>query len=323
MHTPNSTSFAEPAKSLVEDGIDLKLPISELMRVGTSAAHTKAESNPAVNKIIGGHMEPHEYVRYLMMLWHVYNAMEIALEEHANHPVLAPTYNPTLLSRTNTLSSDIAHFLEVSPDVLTTHPTWVNFLASLPPAVTNYVNCIRTVAATSPELLLAHTYVRYLGDLSGGQFIRLRMVKTFKLDNSGKGVQFYDFGTLGGGPLREGERAGMGELKKVKEWFRDGMNTGVGDDEALKAALVRETNIAYHHSEAIFDALLESQPKSSTSVSQEAISSPPVILSKPRPQGYFSTVSSVVSLLFAVLFAHSVLVFTGVGSQACVTTYMV
>ncbi|KDQ14991.1 hypothetical protein BOTBODRAFT_109306 [Botryobasidium botryosum FD-172 SS1] len=214
--------------------MDFALPISELMRTGTAAAHTKAESNPAVAKIIGGHMEPHEYVQYLMMLWHVYNAMEIALDEHASHPVLAPTYNPTLLGRTHTLSRDIAHFLDISPTALTTHPTWVDFLASMPPAVTNYVNRIRTVATASPELLLAHTYVRYLGDLSGGQFIRLRMVKTFNLDSSGKGVQFYDFGSLGGGPLREGKRAGMGELKKVKEWFRDGMNAGVGDDEALK-----------------------------------------------------------------------------------------
>ena len=32
----------------------------------------------------------------------------------------------------------------------------------------------------------------------------------------------------------QGVAAGAGEMKRIKEWFRDGMNEGVGDDAKLK-----------------------------------------------------------------------------------------
>lgn len=86
-------------------------------------------------------------------------------------------------------------------------------------------------ATPGPAGLLAHAYVRYLGDLSGGQFLRRRIAKAYGLDEEGEaGVEFYDFGSL------DGKRRGtMGDLKKVKEWYRDGMNVGVGDDKELKS----------------------------------------------------------------------------------------
>ncbi|KAJ7592181.1 hypothetical protein C8J56DRAFT_1046554 [Mycena floridula] len=39
--------------------------------------------------------------------------VEKALECHATHPVLEPTYNPQLLSRTPSLAADISHLLQV------------------------------------------------------------------------------------------------------------------------------------------------------------------------------------------------------------------
>lgn len=82
-------------------------------------------------------------------------------------------------------------------------------------------------------MLLSHSYVRYLGDLSGGQVLRRRVAKAYGLaEDDDAGVEFYTFGSL------EGARAGnQGELRKVKEWFRDGMNAGVGsDDLSLKGS---------------------------------------------------------------------------------------
>lgn len=76
--------------------------------------------------------------------------------------------------------------------------------------------------------MLAHAYVRYLGDLSGGQFIRRRIAKAYGLEDSA-GVSFYDFKKLG-----SNESSTIGDMKKIKEWYREGMNAGAGADVHVK-----------------------------------------------------------------------------------------
>ena len=88
-------------------------------------------------------------------------------------------------------------------------------------------------AGPDPSRLLAHAYVRYLGDLSGGQFIRRRISKAYGLDD-GAGVSFYEFRPLGGTTSATDPAASAGEMKRIKEWYREGMNAGVGDDQDLK-----------------------------------------------------------------------------------------
>jgi hypothetical protein len=158
--------------------------------------------------------------------------LETALEKYANLPALAGTYNPHLLGRSSPLSADIAHMLSVSESEWQSHPVHTALLADSPQPLTAYTSRLRTLADTQPALLLAHSYVRYLGDLSGGQFIKRRIAKAYGLDveaESGSGVEFYSFGSL------EGARIGnMGDMKKVKEWFREGMDSGVGSDPVLK-----------------------------------------------------------------------------------------
>ena len=73
-------------------------------------------------------------------------------------------------------------------------------------------------------LLLSHAYARYLGDLSGGQTIRYTLGKAYDLDldsaaSCGPGVAFYEFKEL-----RSSRTANQGELKRIKEWFKEGMN---------------------------------------------------------------------------------------------------
>lgn len=57
-------------------------------------------------------------------------------------------------------------------------------------ATKKYCKCIKEC---SPEGLIAHQYTRYLGDLSGGQILKKRAQKFYKLSADGKGVQFYEF----------------------------------------------------------------------------------------------------------------------------------
>jgi heme oxygenase (biliverdin-producing, ferredoxin) len=159
----------------------------------------------------------------------MYRTLESALDLHAEHPVLSPTYNPTLLARAPALYADIAHLLDIPTSSLHTHPSFHSLLSKPPRALREYTSRLHDlVAAPNPAPLLAHAYVRYLGDLSGGQVIRRRIAHAYALDGDA-GTQFYQFQRLGGGGA-----AALGDMKRIKEWYRDGMNTGVGDDRDLK-----------------------------------------------------------------------------------------
>ena len=96
--------------------------------------------------------------------------------------------------------------------------------------MSTYAGRIASLSASpEPAPLLAHAYVRYLGDLSGGQVIRRRVARAYGLEeDNGAGVAFYEFKLGGGGS------ASIGDMKKIKEWYREGMNAGVGDDRDLK-----------------------------------------------------------------------------------------
>ena len=55
-----------------------------------------------------------------------------------------------------------------------------------------YAARIHEAAREQPELLVAHSYTRYLGDMSGGQILRRLIKKRYSLPE-GAGVSFYSF----------------------------------------------------------------------------------------------------------------------------------
>ncbi|EPQ54525.1 heme oxygenase-like protein [Gloeophyllum trabeum ATCC 11539] len=232
--------------------LDYARPVSELLRVGTSGAHAQLEKSAGAGYLVRGELDQDEYVRFLMMLWHVYDALESALAEHAADPVLAPSYNPAVLSRTAALAADIAHFLDVPASQWQSHPLHTALSPAHRAALAAYTARLHTVAHSHPALLLAHAYVRYLGDLSGGQTIKRRLAKAYGLDPADRpGVQFYAFHQ----PASSAAPGTQGDLKRLKEWFRAGMDSGVGDDAQLKAAMLDEANIAFALNAGLFDAL--------------------------------------------------------------------
>lgn len=161
----------------------------------------------------------------------LFSNLEIALEKHSSHPTLAPTYNPTILARAPALSADISFLLDVPETQWRDHPIHLALEAQPPAPFDAYVTRIADLAeASDPSPLLAHAYVRYLGDLSGGQVIRRAISKAYGAEREdGAGTQFFEFKQLGGE-----KTASVGDMRKIKEWFREGMNVGGGDDEARK-----------------------------------------------------------------------------------------
>lgn len=172
--------------------------------------------------------------------------------------MLAPTYNPTLLARAPELAKDITFLLKrlpasiakpskqplkLAPEIplppFPLPPFLEEVFVYTPAALAVYMDRINELTA-DPILaprLLAHAYVRYLGDLSGGQIIGARLRKAYGLPGL-DGRRFYYFAMGGDASAAEAGEETVGERKKklqdVKTWYRTGMDEGAGEDATLK-----------------------------------------------------------------------------------------
>lgn len=116
-----------------------------------------------------------------MPLFFVYNILEEKLEQNRYSPILSKIYFPELY-RTQSLQKDLRFFYG-------SH--WCRQL-KISQAGKEYVQRIRETGNSHPELLVAHAYTRYLGDLSGGQVMKKVVQKVLHLSD-GPGLSFYNF----------------------------------------------------------------------------------------------------------------------------------
>ncbi|KAJ7625285.1 hypothetical protein DFH06DRAFT_1104027 [Mycena polygramma] len=273
--------------------VDLSQPLSDVLKEGTKKVHEEIEVSPAAEAMLRGELDKEEYIRFLMMLWHIYNTFERGLERHQNHPVLEPTYNPTLLARAPHLSADIAYLLGVPEASWKSHRIHVTLMAAQPRALQTYVGRIQAIAdSPDPSPLLAHAYVRYLGDLSGGQTIQRALAKAYGLTVGGSGLSFYAFKEL-----RSAKPATQGEMKRIKDWFRAGMNTGAGDNVEVKAAVMDEASRVFEFTGDIFKAINLEKPK--------------VVFDADPQEPRMYSLASVTAVVLAVCAAHFLLTVGG------------
>src|SRR5690606_9160168 len=112
--------------------------------------------------------------------------------------------------------------------------------AELMPVTVEYVERLREVGGTWPAGWLAHYYVRYLGDLSGGLFIRNRLEATYSIDET-SGTAFYDF-------------PGIPSAKRWKDDFRAKLDALEWDDET-RARFTAEVLEGYRLNTELFHQL--------------------------------------------------------------------
>jgi heme oxygenase len=161
--------------------------LADRLRRETRPWHERAERSGVMGALIRGTIEPATYGALLRNLHAIYAALEPALEAAASHaaddPVLAFVVAPPLPRRAA---------LEADLDALCgSH--WRDRLPMVP-AARDYAAHLEALRGARAERLVAHAYVRYLGDLHGGQQLA-RVVHTRLALEGDAGTRFYDFGT--------------------------------------------------------------------------------------------------------------------------------
>jgi heme oxygenase len=121
----------------------------------TKTKHEIAEKLPFIIKIFQKRVTPEEYLKYLYQMQPVYEA----LEHKAKSLGILNDLNG--LERAYKIQEDIVELQETTS--LKYH---MHFAAT-----DEYTNYLKQL--TDPKKVLAHLYVRHMGDLYGGQMLRL------------------------------------------------------------------------------------------------------------------------------------------------------
>ncbi len=199
------------------------------LREGTKKSHSMAESTGFISCFLKGTVEKNSYRKLVSNLYFVYTAMEEEMHKHQDHPVLSKLFFPEL-DRKHSLESDLSYYFGSN---------WKDQVA--PSAATQeYVARIHQIAAADPELLVAHLYTRYIGDLSGGQILKKIAQNAMNL-NDGEGTAFYEFEQIP-------------DEKVFKNNYRQAMDS-LPIDEAKADLIVDEANDAFGKNMIMFKEL--------------------------------------------------------------------
>lgn len=154
--------------------------LSIRLREGTQHAHTLAENTMFMKCATKGIVEREPLRKLFANLYFVYSTLEAALQREDN-AILHAIYFP-VLNRTEALTTDLAFYYGED---------WRSQIKASEAGL-RYRDRIQTLADTNPVLLIAHSYTRYLGDLSGGQHLKnvIRVALSLPPD---QGTQFYEF----------------------------------------------------------------------------------------------------------------------------------
>ena len=142
--------------------------LAAALRERTAQLHAKAERSGIIASILAGVVTPLGYGLYLRNLLPAYREMEQALQRHRSLPGLGYMAQSPL-HRVARIEADLDRLAGRS---------WPSALPLLS-AGQCYAERIRWVGAEDAELLYAHAYTRYLGDLYGGQTLRRHLIRRF------------------------------------------------------------------------------------------------------------------------------------------------
>lgn len=199
-------------------------PFSTVLREATREEHTAAETRGFITRLMGGELEEGDYWRLLAQYLPVYEALEQSIAAAAEVDPLAAAFHDARLARVAAIRCDLAARFgkdaEVDPPL---------------PVTERYARRIRE--ATVPQLL-AHHYLRYLGDLSGGQAIGALVARHYQVPR---------------GQLAMWDFSAIDKPKRVKDEYRARLDE-ITDPE-IRDEFLAETKRGYELAGELFAAL--------------------------------------------------------------------
>ena len=211
-----------------------RMGLAERLRADTRGLHTLAERAGVMPALLRGQLDRRSYCALLRNLHPICAALEAALARHTAHAVVGPVVFPALFK-----------LAALADDLNVLHGDgWAGDLP-LQPAAAAYAQRLRDIDAASPELLVAHAYVRSLGDLSGGQLLRGIVAKSLGLGESA-GTRFYAFGSAA-------------DVSQHLRTFRAALDA-LPADPACVEAIVAEARSAFERHAVLFVQLAAASP---------------------------------------------------------------
>ena len=162
----------------------MNTPLPERLRLGTRELHAQTERTGLMAELLSGRVNPDGYCALLRNLHALYDALETALRQCAAVPAVTAVNLP-VLHRAPALASDL--------DAL--HGGDWRSALPLQDAAHVYVQRLQRLADGASPALVAHVYVRYLGDLHGGQVLKRLVARGLGLSDD-VGLHFYDHGAV-------------------------------------------------------------------------------------------------------------------------------
>lgn len=200
----------------------MSIDLASRLREGTKHSHTMAENTAFMKCFLKGIVELEPFRKLVADLYFLYSTIETEIRRHKDHPIVGAIYFPEL-ERQQKLEQDLAYYYG---------DNWRNEITATP-AGKEYVDRLEEISKTNPVLLVAHAYVRYMGDLSGGQSLKKIIRSALNLPPD-QGTGLHEFDLI---PTVEAKRA-----FKIK--YRDVLNA-LDIDDNLAQQIVDEANYAF------------------------------------------------------------------------------
>ena len=198
------------------------------LREATRDDHERAEQSTFVSAFLDGRVSHSGFAAMTAQLSFIYDALDSGAWLLRDDPIVGPFLDPRL-ARGAALDADLTELVGID---------WRERVTA-GPATAAHADRIRHLARTWPGGYLAHHYIRYLGDLSGGKIIGKTAQRVYGVSDAG--VRFYRFDTIPSG-------------REFKEAYRQLLDDAPWPEDERRRIL-DEASLGFRMTGAMFDDL--------------------------------------------------------------------
>jgi len=202
--------------------------LADELRLATRELHARAESSGILRALLRGRATSGGYALLLRSLWPVYAALEQGLERHRGSRAVGPSAQAAVY-RADALAADLEVLAGAS---------WAEQLPLLP-AAERYVERVHEAARGDGTRLVAHAYVRFLGDLNGGRILAGRLARGLGLGPEALGFYAYP---------------DIADPDAFRSAYRTGLDAAGSGSH--RAAIVEEARAAFAHNIEVSEEVL-------------------------------------------------------------------